>query len=85
MEAQDQWNEAGLRRGKRDVSSLSGNVPKFGQVRLNPRAAGPVLRGGQIVTLLCQLAPPITLDYTAHPFVNAYNRVASSAMVSLRC
>ncbi len=25
MGAEDQWNEGGLRRGKRDVSSLSGN------------------------------------------------------------
>ncbi len=52
---------------------------------LDPRAAGRVLWGRQIVTLLCQLAAPLTLNYTAHPLVNAYNRVASSAMVSLRC
>ena len=37
-------------------------VPGFREVRLNPKAAGPVRRGGQIVTLLCQLAAPITLN-----------------------
>jgi hypothetical protein len=84
MGAEDQWNEAGLSAGNATFRPFPEMLPAAGGVRLNPRAAGPVLRCGQIVTLLCQLAAPITLDYTAQPFASAYNRVASGAVVRLQ-
>ena len=37
MGAEDQWNEAGLRRGKRDVSSLSGNGSRILVSKAQPK------------------------------------------------